>query len=246
MVAAGVCYAVGHPGRRRWPSPSSVSRSTGSGTASTAPWRRVRGTSGRATGSTSTMCSTPWGSSSSSADSSRADSSASCRLPAFLSRTPAEHRDRAGHARARHLPNLLLEVRADRAPAAAGGGHAAALNSPWSTIAGHRFLLFDIGLAIGAVGILITFVVAAVQTRESSMRWNRCLAVAFRLKPEATGRESYNGRICKLMSARNFRAKAGSHKVGVTVRKPQASGRRVASGFSRKAVAVVGMIPSWF
>ena len=37
------------------------------------------------------------------------------------------------------------------------------LNSPWSTIAGHRFLLFDLGLTIGAVGILITFVVAAVQ-----------------------------------------------------------------------------------
>ena len=37
------------------------------------------------------------------------------------------------------------------------------LNSPWSTIAGHRFLLFDLGLTIGAVGILVTFVVAAVQ-----------------------------------------------------------------------------------
>jgi phosphatidylglycerophosphate synthase len=37
------------------------------------------------------------------------------------------------------------------------------LDSPWSTIAGYRFLLFDIGLAIGAVGILVTFVVAAVQ-----------------------------------------------------------------------------------
>jgi archaetidylinositol phosphate synthase len=37
------------------------------------------------------------------------------------------------------------------------------LNSPWSTIAGHRFLLFDAGLAVGAVGILVTFVVAAVQ-----------------------------------------------------------------------------------
>ena len=37
------------------------------------------------------------------------------------------------------------------------------LNSPWSTIAGHRFLLFDIGLAVGAIGILVTFVVAAVQ-----------------------------------------------------------------------------------
>ena len=37
------------------------------------------------------------------------------------------------------------------------------LNSPSSTIAGHHFLLFDLGLTIGAVGILITFVVAAVQ-----------------------------------------------------------------------------------
>lgn len=37
------------------------------------------------------------------------------------------------------------------------------LNSPWSTIAGHRLLLFDIGLAMGGIGILITFVVAAVQ-----------------------------------------------------------------------------------
>jgi phosphatidylglycerophosphate synthase len=37
------------------------------------------------------------------------------------------------------------------------------LDSPWSTIAGHRFLLFDIGLTAGAIGILITFLVAAVQ-----------------------------------------------------------------------------------
>lgn len=37
------------------------------------------------------------------------------------------------------------------------------LNSPWSTIAGQRFLLFDIGLGIGAVGLLVTFVVAAVR-----------------------------------------------------------------------------------
>jgi archaetidylinositol phosphate synthase len=37
------------------------------------------------------------------------------------------------------------------------------LNSPWSTIAGHHFLLFDIGLTAGAVGILVTFIVAAVQ-----------------------------------------------------------------------------------
>jgi archaetidylinositol phosphate synthase len=37
------------------------------------------------------------------------------------------------------------------------------LNSPWSTIAGHRFLLFDIGLTAGAVGLLLTFVVSAIQ-----------------------------------------------------------------------------------
>jgi phosphatidylglycerophosphate synthase len=37
------------------------------------------------------------------------------------------------------------------------------LNSPWSTIAGHRLLLFDIGLTVGAIGILVTFVVAAIQ-----------------------------------------------------------------------------------
>jgi archaetidylinositol phosphate synthase len=36
------------------------------------------------------------------------------------------------------------------------------LNSPWSTIAGHRFLLFDIGLTAGALGIVATFIVSAV------------------------------------------------------------------------------------
>jgi len=36
------------------------------------------------------------------------------------------------------------------------------LNSPWSTIAGHRLLLFDIGTAIGAGALLVTFVVSAV------------------------------------------------------------------------------------
>ena len=36
------------------------------------------------------------------------------------------------------------------------------LNSPWSTIAGQRLLLFDIGTAIGAAGLLVTFVVSAV------------------------------------------------------------------------------------
>jgi len=36
------------------------------------------------------------------------------------------------------------------------------LNSPWSTIAGHRLLLFDIGTAIGAAALLITFIVSAI------------------------------------------------------------------------------------
>ena len=36
------------------------------------------------------------------------------------------------------------------------------LNSPWSTIAGQRLLLFDIGTTIGAAGLLVTFAVSAV------------------------------------------------------------------------------------
>jgi phosphatidylglycerophosphate synthase len=36
------------------------------------------------------------------------------------------------------------------------------LRSPWSTIAGHKLLLFDVGVAIGAVAVLATFVIAAV------------------------------------------------------------------------------------
>jgi phosphatidylglycerophosphate synthase len=36
------------------------------------------------------------------------------------------------------------------------------LNSPWSTIAGHRLLLFDIGTAIGAAALLVTFLVSAI------------------------------------------------------------------------------------
>jgi phosphatidylglycerophosphate synthase len=36
------------------------------------------------------------------------------------------------------------------------------LDSPWSTIAGHRLLLFDIGAAIGAAALLVTFVVSAI------------------------------------------------------------------------------------
>jgi len=37
------------------------------------------------------------------------------------------------------------------------------LRSPWSTIAGQQLLLFDIGLAAGAVGILITFLISATR-----------------------------------------------------------------------------------
>lgn len=36
------------------------------------------------------------------------------------------------------------------------------LRSPWSTIAGHRMLLFDLGTAIGAAVLLMTFVVSAI------------------------------------------------------------------------------------
>ena len=36
------------------------------------------------------------------------------------------------------------------------------MRSPWSTIAGHRLLLFDVGLGIGAAAILFTFIAAAV------------------------------------------------------------------------------------
>jgi len=36
------------------------------------------------------------------------------------------------------------------------------LNSPWSTIAGYRVLLFDIGTAIGAGALLVTFLVSAI------------------------------------------------------------------------------------
>jgi len=36
------------------------------------------------------------------------------------------------------------------------------LDSPWSTIAGHHLLLFDIGTAIGAGALLVTFAVSAI------------------------------------------------------------------------------------
>ena len=36
------------------------------------------------------------------------------------------------------------------------------LRSPWSTIAGHRLLLFDLGTAIGAAALLATFLISAI------------------------------------------------------------------------------------
>ena len=37
------------------------------------------------------------------------------------------------------------------------------LRSPWSTLAGHHLLLFDIGTAIGALALILTFVISAVR-----------------------------------------------------------------------------------
>jgi phosphatidylglycerophosphate synthase len=37
------------------------------------------------------------------------------------------------------------------------------LRTPWSTLAGHRLLLFDVGTAAGALVLLVTFVVSAVR-----------------------------------------------------------------------------------
>ena len=44
------------------------------------------------------------------------------------------------------------------------------LRSPWSTIAGHRMLLFDIGLSVGAAAILLTFISAAVSNTRKLYR----------------------------------------------------------------------------
>jgi archaetidylinositol phosphate synthase len=37
------------------------------------------------------------------------------------------------------------------------------LHTPWSTIAGHRVLLFDLGTTIGAAALLVTFLVSAMR-----------------------------------------------------------------------------------
>ena len=44
------------------------------------------------------------------------------------------------------------------------------VRSPWSMIAGERVLLFDIGATIGAVAVLITFLVAAVTNTRALYR----------------------------------------------------------------------------
>ena len=64
MLAAGLCYWAAF-GRRRCSRRSRCSPSTGSATASTAPWRESAAMSGRATASTWITCSTPWASCSS-------------------------------------------------------------------------------------------------------------------------------------------------------------------------------------
>ncbi len=44
------------------------------------------------------------------------------------------------------------------------------VRSPWSTVAGQRVLLFDIGATVGAVAVLITFLVAAVTNTRALYR----------------------------------------------------------------------------
>ena len=44
------------------------------------------------------------------------------------------------------------------------------MRSPWSTIAGHRLLLFDIGLSIAAAAVLVTFLIAALSNTRKLYR----------------------------------------------------------------------------
>lgn len=44
------------------------------------------------------------------------------------------------------------------------------LRSPWSTIAGHRVLLFDLGVSIGAAAVLATFIWTAVSNTRKLYR----------------------------------------------------------------------------
>ena len=58
------------------------------------------------------------------------------------------------------------------------------MRTPWSTIAGHRFLLFDIGVTIGACAVLLTFIVAAVT---NTMK-------LYRLEPLAESKKTAEGK----------------------------------------------------
>jgi phosphatidylglycerophosphate synthase len=57
------------------------------------------------------------------------------------------------------------------------------MRSPWSTVAGHRLLLFDLGLGAAAAAVIVTFVVAAIGNTRT----------LYRLEPlpanDGTGRE---------------------------------------------------------
>ena len=44
------------------------------------------------------------------------------------------------------------------------------LRSPWSTIAGRQFLLFDVGVGIGAAVLLLTFAVSAIRNTRTLYR----------------------------------------------------------------------------
>ena len=44
------------------------------------------------------------------------------------------------------------------------------VRSPWSTVAGQRVLLFDVGATVGAVAVLFTFLVAAVTNTRALYR----------------------------------------------------------------------------
>jgi len=59
------------------------------------------------------------------------------------------------------------------------------LRSPWSAIAGHRVLLFDLGAVIAAAALLITFFVAAVTNTRK----------LYRLEPLPTRSPSDDGRL---------------------------------------------------
>ena len=132
---------------------------------------------------------------------------------------PAEHRDRAGHARARHVPDLVLEVRTDRAPAAAGGGHAAA--AQLAVEHDRRTSLPAVRHRPGGRGGRDPDHVrrrSGAEHEEALRAGAAAAATGSCRKPWSSARASQRGS------------------------RPQAGQICVASGFSRKAAAVVDMI----